>query len=183
MSYQFNPMRFSWYLEDRLAASAYPGRYRKLETDLAELKEKKIRVIINLNDPLPPLPPEFAEHLELINESVLDCYPPSDGQMRIILQHTRRALSENKACVVCCRGGIGRTATITSVLLMEIAGYPLGEALELLRKDGRMPQSLDQLEFIQNWEKKILRLKKLQAKKPKKRPRKKRPVRRPPKRS
>jgi hypothetical protein len=179
MSYQFNPMRFSWYLEDQLAASAYPGRYRKLETDLADLKEKGIRVIINLNDPLPPLPPEFAAHLELINESVLDCYPPSDGQMRIILQHARKAISGKKPFVVCCRGGIGRTATITSVLLMEIAGYPLGEALELLRKDGRMPQSLDQLEFVQNWEKKILKLKQLKTIKPKKRPAKKRPARRP----
>jgi hypothetical protein len=63
---------------------------------------------------------------------------------------------------------------------MEIAGYPLAEALELLRKDGRMPQSLDQLEFVQNWEKKILKLKQLKAKKPKKRPAKKRPLRRPP---
>ena len=147
----FNPLRFSWYLAGRLAASAYPGRYRKLEQDLTELREQGVQLIINLHDPLPPLPPGFRD-IEVINEFVPDGDPPVEAQMEYILDCVRSAHSLGRCCVVCCRGGIGRTATITAVLLMEIAGYSLEESLEMLKKQGRMPQTLDQLNFLKRWQ-------------------------------
>lgn len=151
MNDTFNPLRFSWYLPGRLAASAYPGRYRKLEQDLEELQEQGVRLIVNLHDPLPPLPPGFQD-IKVVNEFIPDGDPPIDAQMEYILDCVRSAHSRDLGCLVCCRGGIGRTATITAVLLMEIAGYTLEKSLKVLRKQGRMPQTLDQLNFLKRWE-------------------------------
>ena len=75
--------------------------------------------------------------------------------MEYILASVQEAISRGKRCLVCCRGGIGRTATITAVLLMEIDGMDLEQALELLKRDGRMPQTIEQLNFVKRWEKKL----------------------------
>jgi len=144
-------LRFSWVIEGTIAASARPGRYGPLEDHLKYLKENGIHTIINLcEDPL-GLPDGYRSHFEVTHVPILDGDAPSGEQMSLVFQTIESALGEGRRCLVHCRGGTGRTATVLAPVLMHYKKIVLHDALELLRGSGRRTETLQQLRFIEEW--------------------------------
>src|SRR5574341_1298970 len=127
-----NHLRFSWYGKKRLAGSAQPGRFRFLSYDLHELKKKGIKAIISLHGDFSSIPGEFHEDFSFHSEPVPDGYPPTVRQMRKIVRTVRKEIGQGRPCLICCRGGVGRTSTVLAVLLMELEGMSREEAMEEL---------------------------------------------------
>lgn len=146
-----NHLRFSWYAKGILAGSAQPGRFRPLAEDLKELHRKGVRAIVSLHGDFRALPREFADAFSFHSHPVPDGYPPSRDQMKRIIRAVRAEVSRGHPCLVCCRGGVGRTSTVLAVLLMEIGGMTREEAVGVLREAGRVPEGVDQHEFVSRW--------------------------------
>jgi protein-tyrosine phosphatase len=148
-----NHLRFAWHVKDLLAGSAQPGRFHTFNYDLGEIKKKGIKAIVSLDGDLKAIPQEFSEGLSFFSEPVPDGFPPTTEQMKRIVKIVKAEARKKKAVLVCCRGGIGRTATILAVLMMELCDKGMEEALEELGRVGRIPESMEQRAFISRWTK------------------------------
>jgi len=146
-----NHLRFAWHVKDLLAGSAQPGRFHTFNYDLEEIKKKGIRAIVSLDGDLKTIPPEFSETLSFYSESVPDGFPPTEEQMKRIVKIVKAETRKKRAVLVCCRGGIGRTATVLAVLMMELCKKGMEDALEELGRIGRIPESMEQRAFISRW--------------------------------
>jgi protein-tyrosine phosphatase len=147
----FNTMRFRWEIGDRVAASARPGRSGDLAADLETLREKGIRLIVNLTCTELTVPDEYAGLFQVLHIPIDDGHPPDREQMLAILGRVREAMARDWRTLVHCRGGIGRTATVLVPLLMELEDLSLEEALRRVRASGRFTQTLEQKEFLEDW--------------------------------
>ena len=144
-------LRFSWVIEQTIAASARPGRYGPLEEHLKYIKESGIRTIINLcEDPL-NFPDGYRSHFEIIHVPILDGDAPTPEQLKLVFQTIDKVMNDHQRCLVHCRGGIGRTATVLAPVLVQYKGIGLHEALELLRQSGRRTETMQQFRFIEEW--------------------------------
>ena len=147
----FNSFKFHWEVGDMVAGSAMPGRYRNIADDCRTLKEEGIEIIINLTCTTLEIPSEFEGCFEVLHVPVLDGQAPDRHQLNKIMAVIRDAVPKGKRAVIHCRGGIGRTATVLTPLLMELEDLCLEEAEEKLRKSGRYTQSTEQREFLEAW--------------------------------
>ena len=147
----FNCFKFRWEVGDRVAGSAMPGRYGNIADDFSTLKEEGIEIIINLTCTTLEVPPEFEGCFEVLHVPIVDGQAPDMRQLNKIMAVIRDAVPKAKRAVIHCRGGIGRTATVLTPLLMELEGLCLEEAVEKLRKSGRYTQSTEQREFLEAW--------------------------------
>ena len=144
-------LRFAWHLDGKIAGSARPGRYGVLDRDLAFVRAQGIRHIINLcEDPL-ELPAAHRDHLCVHHVPVLDGHPPTDHDMEQVRASVQRAMAQNQPVLIHCMGGVGRTATVIAVLLMELGDLSLEESLDNLRQVGRFTQSMTQYEFLKKF--------------------------------
>ena len=144
-------LRFFWHVDGLVAGSARPGRYGDLRAELGLLKEKGIGLIVNLcEDPL-SFPEEFSGCFEELHEPVLDGHPPEPEQLLRIIERVERGAAQGQPCLIHCRGGVGRTATVLIPVMMVLEGLSLDEAVQRLRQAGRYTQTMQQWEFLQEW--------------------------------
>ena len=147
----FNCFKFRWEVGDRIAGSAMPGRYGNLSDDFSTLNEEGIEIIINLTCTTLEVPSEFEGCFEVLHVPIVDGHAPDRRQLNKIIAVIRDAVGKGKRAVIHCRGGIGRTATVLTPLLMELEDLCLEEAVEKLRKSGRYTQSTEQRKFLEAW--------------------------------
>lgn len=98
------------------------------------------------------VPPPFRKTFRVVEEPVDDGFPPTTRQMERIRTLVQEALDAGEPCLVHCRGGVGRTATVIAALLMDLKGMTRMEALQEVRSAGRWTQSVDQWVFLEHWE-------------------------------
>lgn len=144
-------LRFGWCLPGKLAGSARPGRYGDLGEDLLRLRAEGIAVIVNLCSQPIEFPPEMAGWFEELHEPVQDSEAPTFAQLDRIIAAVRHALDHSRPVLVHCRGGVGRTATVLTPLLITLTGASLDQAVASLKKAGRFTQSMHQWEFLLEW--------------------------------
>ena len=147
----FNCFRFRWEVADMVAGSAMPGRYGNIADDFNTLKKEGVEIIISLTCKILEIPKEFAGCFEVLHFPVVDGEAPDRQQLNKIMAVIRDAVPKGRRSVIHCRGGIGRTATVLTPLLMELEGLCLEEAVKKLRKSGRYTQSRQQREFLETW--------------------------------
>ncbi len=146
-----NSLRFSWHLADFLAGSAMPGHYGDLDLHLQQLRREGIKVIICLAQSPLVLPKRYQWDFSIIHVPIVDGEPPTREQMDYILDLVSETTDLGLACLVHCRGGVGRSGTVLTALLMRLKGYELEQALEIVGNAGRKPSTPQQIDFLKTW--------------------------------
>ena len=141
-------LRFAWHLDGKIAGSARPGRYGNLSEELAFLREQGIRHVINLCETPLEVSDDYGNHLRFHHFPLLDGHAPSEHEMELIRLKVAEAVAQNEPCLIHCQGGVGRTATVIGVLLMELGNLDLEQSLHNLRQAGRLTQSMEQWNFL-----------------------------------
>lgn len=119
--------RFSWIIEDRLAAMPYPST----EDAYVLLQQLGIQVILNLSgyaDDAPLLSAFNVHHIPIANHK-----PPTVHEMHQGISVIQASLKSNQPVVVHCEAGLGRTGTIIAGYIIT-CGLSAQEAIDTIRR-------------------------------------------------
>jgi atypical dual specificity phosphatase len=119
---------FDWIVPDRLLASRYPAT----EADLAALRAKGVRVIVNLTDRRHDADALAALEMREVHLPVPDFTAPLPAILDEAIVAIASAHAEEQAVAVHCLGGLGRTGTIAAAWLVS-QGYDAESALSHVR--------------------------------------------------
>ncbi|XP_045213602.2 dual specificity protein phosphatase 23-like [Mercenaria mercenaria] len=122
------PDNFSWVVHNRVAAMGYPDD----ETNILYLIKNGITHIISLTEFTPRCLRRFPE-IEVLSVKVDDLTAPSLDQIKQCLHFIDRCISNEKAVVVHCLHGRGRTGTILACHLVKRYNMDPDDAIETIR--------------------------------------------------
>lgn len=149
---------FCFVVDRVLAGSALPGSWDSLDADLEDARSQNIGAIVSLTEsPLPAAKIREAgmRHLHL---PVEDFTPPTTKQAMEFVRFVDAIKGElDKATLVHCRAGIGRTGTMLACYLVA-KGAGADEAIERIR--NLRPGSLetgDQERMVRDFEREVRR--------------------------
>lgn len=148
---------FSWVIQEKLGASALPGKsFFKEDTilaDLGELYQKGIRCLVSLTDLTSP----FAQlckqaGLEWLYYPIPDFGIPSDIQsFETMISQAITYMDNNLPICVHCYAGIGRTGLVLTCLVGRYYSLKSVDAIAFVRKTRSAIETNDQLKFINNF--------------------------------
>ncbi|MDK2972269.1 MAG: hypothetical protein PWP23_2024 [Candidatus Sumerlaeota bacterium] len=140
---------FSFLLPGKLAGSAEPGSWGNLREDLEFARSQGISGVVTLTER--PLPRQDLAHLRLsyMHLPIVDYSPPSLAQIRDFVEFVDHA---ERAVLVHCRAGVGRTGTMLAAYLIA-KGQSAAEAIATVRR--KRPGSIETREqerVLYDWE-------------------------------
>lgn len=169
------PIKNTYWIEPgRLLAGEYPGDKHPdaARKRIRAFVDAGINTFIDLTHPYDPLDPYEPYLLELapdapirpmrLHHPIRDVsIPEHPDQMHAILDAIDDALGRSRGVYVHCWGGVGRTGTVVGCYLVR-RGLPGPEAVKHLqqlwgtceksRKYALSPETVQQREFILNWQ-------------------------------
>ncbi len=128
------PQNFSFIWKKLIAGSAHPGSGPDLVGTLAELAERDFGAIMSLTEePLDDAPlREFQ--LDYLHLPILDFNAPSQEQIDQAVEFLNRQVERERATLVHCRAGIGRTGTLLACFLVGQGMDPADAIAEVRRR-------------------------------------------------
>lgn len=126
--------RFYWIRESVLAGSSRPGGQRgdRLATDLDELQARGIGAIVSLTETALDIYAVQELGMSYAHIPIVDMTAPSPAQLFDALDAIDLAHGENRAVVVHCLAGQGRTGTVLAAWLIR-QGATTDEAIGEIR--------------------------------------------------
>jgi GNAT superfamily N-acetyltransferase len=141
----------------RLYLSSMPGRYRPFAQDLAEAERLDVTTVLCLNprDEIEHKSPHYHQALNdgshgwrVIEHPVEDFRAPVRGDgFTGLVDEVVAELRHGERVMLHCAGGIGRTGTVSSCILVAL-GLPVDEALAAVRRAKAWPENQAQLDFV-----------------------------------
>jgi NDP-sugar pyrophosphorylase family protein len=113
-------MRLTWLIENRIAASGVP-----YEEEVGALRRKGIRAILSLTirSPFQNGPPDGIRHMHL---PVRDMTPPGESDLVRVVEFLRENYEAERASLVHCGAGLGRTGTVLACFLVALGDSIIG---------------------------------------------------------
>jgi protein-tyrosine phosphatase len=144
-------------VDGRLYLSSMPGRYRPFDRDLAQAEELGVTAVLCLNprDEIELKSPHYHASLgdgshgwRVIEYAIEDFRAPRrDQQFVDFVEVVASQLQAGERMMLHCAGGIGRTGTVGSCILIAL-GLAADEALAGVRKSRAWPENKAQNEFV-----------------------------------
>ena len=108
---------FSWVLDYKLAGSAMVGRWRSLDADIEELRDRGVSLLVTLT--LEAIDPTAlrAGGIEPLHLPVRDFGVPTFEQLDTFVERTTEAITRGGAVAAHCFAGMGRTGTFLASYL------------------------------------------------------------------
>ena len=127
------PARFSWVVENELAALAHPATGQGLAWNVQYLLDAKVKTLFTLT--LTPLDQSIVASYAIknIHMPVKDFGAPSMEQLQTFVSETQEAISSGGAGAIHCAAGMGRTGTFGAAYLVH-KGMTSQEAIDKLRE-------------------------------------------------
>jgi atypical dual specificity phosphatase len=131
---------FSFILEGRLAGSAFPGNWGRLDEDLSEAADLGITAVVSLTES--PLDQAVVSRMGMKYRHipVRDWRPPTLDQIRDFVAFVDETSREGGAVLVHCHAGLGRTGTMLAAYLVS-QGRDALDAIAEVR--SRRPGSIE----------------------------------------
>ena len=127
------PARFSWVVDNELAALAHPATGEGLAWNIQYLLDAQIKALFTLT--LTPLDQSIVGSyaLENIHMPVKDFGAPSMEQLDQFVTKTQEAIASGGASAIHCAAGMGRTGTFAAAYLVH-KGMQSQEAIDKVRE-------------------------------------------------
>ncbi len=124
------PTGFVWVEKDRLAGSGYPASRSQLEW----LQGQGIKTILTLTEN--PLPAQWLDGLgfEVRHIPMKDHQVPDAASLEEAATFIRDKVKNDKATLVHCLAGEGRTGCVLAAYLIKDKGVAADEAIKVLRR-------------------------------------------------
>jgi atypical dual specificity phosphatase len=127
------PARFSWVVENELAALAHPATGHGLAWNVQYMIDAKVKTLFTLT--LTPLDQSIIASYALknIHMPVKDFGAPSMEQLQEFVVETQEAIASGGSGAIHCAAGMGRTGTFAAAYLVH-KGMSSQEAIDKLRE-------------------------------------------------
>jgi hypothetical protein len=156
-----------WVLPGRLLAGEHPsgGLETGIFTRIATLSQVGIDCYVDLTEEgeQPDYRSMLPSGAEYLRSAIVDMHVPFNvSQTQMILASIRAALARQRRIYLHCRAGIGRTGLIVGCFLAEEensgrkalkALNDLWQQSERARSWPRVPQTLEQTDYVRRWPK------------------------------
>ena len=118
------PTFFTWVRANKIAASGRPSSRKQVEW----LKRNGVSAILTLTEE--PLPREWTGGMDARHISLRDHAPLSKAEMMLGAEYIASELSQDKAVLVHCLAGKGRTGCVLAAYLMAYEGKSARQAIK-----------------------------------------------------
>lgn len=127
------PARFSWVVDNELAALAHPATGQGLAWNLQYLIDANVKTLFTLT--LTPLDQSIVGSYAIANVHmpVKDFGAPTMEQLAEFVKETQEVISNGGTSAIHCAAGMGRTGTFAAAYLVH-KGMPSQDAIDKVRE-------------------------------------------------
>ncbi|MEE2754925.1 MAG: dual specificity protein phosphatase family protein [Candidatus Latescibacterota bacterium] len=123
---------FSWVEEGKIAGMRRPGSLYPLAKDLADLKDAGVDAIVSLTEISLDQSLLVQSGMTYLQVPILDFHPPALCDINQVISFTRSSIAAQRAVVIHCTAGLGRTGTMLACWLVSEGESP-GNAIFKVR--------------------------------------------------
>ena len=144
-------VNFSYIIPGKLAGMEFPGSFTSIQEDLDFLDKEKIRAVVSLTMEMLDADELAMHNFEILHLPIRDFSAPTMEQIDTFVNFVDKQLENDKAVVVHCGVGQGRTGTMLACYLVK-TGMDADKAIAKVRKlRPRSIETVEQENIVQSY--------------------------------